>query len=301
MLPQVRIRDVLFSQIPLLTLTLFLVAVWVFSSAMFWKRANTHPPAGPQAGEEVMSRVTTYPSRVLRALKLQGSGDEMVVRAQREIAFMPTAPEVINSGNHSRREVAITLDDGYNIDTRILGLLETHGVKCTVFLVGNWARSHPDLVRRMEEDGFEICNHTLHHLWLTKLPDDQIRYEVIEGERAIFNITGKQLCYFRPPGGFLDARVTRVVSSLGYRIVMWSLDSADTRYPSVPASVRAANILNRVKPGYILLFHFGGYSTFDTLSIVLSTLKARGYHFVTLTELLRSGRRPHPCWERARD
>ncbi len=206
---------------------------------------------------------------------------------RKRLTFDPVPVEVIFRAGTGRKEVAITLDDGYNLDPRILDLLERHHIRCTVFLVGGWVRANPDWVRRMDSDGFEVCNHTLRHLWLTKLPDDQIRYELVEAEHIIFGITGKNVHYFRPPGGFYDARVAIIVASLGYRMVMWSIDSADTRYRSTPPETRAANILARVKPGDILLFHFGGYYTYETLSLVIPQLEAQGYKMVTLTELLK--------------
>ncbi len=206
---------------------------------------------------------------------------------RKRLTFDPVPVEVIYRAMTGRMEVAITLDDGYNLDPRILDLLERHHIKSTVFLVGGWARSNPDWVKRMDSAGFEVCNHTLRHPWLTKLPDDQIRYELVEAERIIFDITGKNVHYFRPPGGYYDARVAAVVASLGYKMVMWSIDSADTRYRSVPPETRAANILARVKPGDILLFHFGGYYTYETLSLLIPQLEAQGYRMVTLTELLK--------------
>ncbi len=206
-----------------------------------------------------------------------------------DMVFRPVPPEVIKRANTGRMEVAITLDDGWNADPRILDLLRSHGIRCTVFIIGDRqvADAHPDWVRSLDSAGFEVCTHTLNHAKLTNLPVDQVRYEVVEGQRVIWNIIGKQYFYFRPPGGYLDDTVIGVVSSLGYKIVLWSLDSGDTANPSLPASSRASAILNAVKPGDILLFHFGGYKTFETLSMIIPQLKARGYSMVTLTELLK--------------
>jgi peptidoglycan/xylan/chitin deacetylase (PgdA/CDA1 family) len=222
----------------------------------------------------------------------EGGGEASIGQeggAQGTMRFEPTLPEVIRRGDASRMEVAITLDDGWNMDLRILDLLEAQQVRCTVFLIGDRgvADAHPDWVRRMDTDGFEVCTHTLNHAKLTDLPPETVKREIVEGQRVIFDITGKQFYYFRPPGGYVDGVVTDVAASLGYKVVLWSLDSGDTRNPSLSAEARASAILDRVKPGEIILFHFGGYKTYETLSLLIPQLRAHGYRLVTLTQLLQ--------------
>ncbi len=262
-----------------------LLAAFVFLSVKNLGRGTSDL----DSGQDAVTRLgTDEDSSEGEVTPLEQAGQEDKIGQAREMVFKPIPPEVIRRANTGRMEVAITLDDGWNADPRILDLLRSHEIRCTVFIIGDRqvADAHPDWIRSLDSAGFEVCTHTLNHAKLTNLPVDRVKYEVVEGQRVIWNIIGKQYPYFRPPGGYLDAVVIDVVSSLGYKIILWSLDSGDTANPSLPASSRANAILNSVKPGDIILFHFGGYKTFEILSLVIPQLKARGYRMVTLTELL---------------
>lgn len=208
------------------------------------------------------------------------------------LSYEPIPPAIIDGGNASRMEVAITLDDGFNMDLRILGLLESYGIRCTVFPIGSVAELHPDWLRRMDAHGWEVANHTYTHpitkpTRLIDLPDDMVKAEIVTAQQVIFDAVGKKYPYFRPPGGWVDERVAALAGDLGYVTVLWSLDSGDTRDPQMSPLDRADTILGKVKPGYILLFHFGGYHTYETLHYLIPQMQARGYHFVTLTELFQ--------------
>ncbi len=182
--------------------------------------------------------------------------------------------------------VALTFDDGYNFDTRILDYLGGKGIRATCFLIGSWMERNPTLVRRLAESGWEVCNHTYHHAPLTKIPDEQIRWELMACQEVIRRITGQDLPLMRPPGGFIDDRVRGVVSSMGFIPVMWSMDSMDARSPAPPVKDRVSQMVNQSRDGSIILFHLGGKETLELVSGVVEGLKRRGFVFVTVGELL---------------
>jgi peptidoglycan/xylan/chitin deacetylase (PgdA/CDA1 family) len=218
--------------------------------------------------------------------------DKEAERRLHTLSYEPVPPAIIDGGNASRMEVAITLDDGGNMDLRILDLLESYGIRCTVFPAGRVAELHPDWLQRMDAHGWEVANHTYTHpitkpTRLIDLPDEEVKAEIITAQQVIFDAVGKKYPYFRPPGGWVDERVAALAGDLGYVTVMWSLDSGDTRNPQMSPLDRANTILDKVKPGYILLFHFGGNHTYETLQYLIPQMQARGYHFVTLSELFQ--------------
>jgi len=213
-------------------------------------------------------------------------------RRVRRLSIEPVPPAIVYGGNAERMEVAITLDDGGNLDARILDLLESYGIKCTVFPIGRWAERNPEWIRRMDALGWEVANHTYTHPIkkpnrLVDMPDDAVREELLAAQEVISGITGKRYPYFRPPGGWVDERVAALAGELGFITVMWSLDSLDAVDPNITPPDRAERILARVKPGQILLFHFGGYGTYDTLSYLIPRMQERGYRFVTLSRLFQ--------------
>jgi peptidoglycan/xylan/chitin deacetylase (PgdA/CDA1 family) len=181
--------------------------------------------------------------------------------------------------------VVLTFDDGYNFDHRILDYLNSQGITATAFVIGSWAQRNPGLLQEMDSLGWDVCNHTQNHPWLTKLTDQQIVAELNTCQAVIGAATGQYLPVFRPPGGFIDARVTNIASSLGYTPVMWSFDSKDAVSTDIPVQDRVNNMVGNARDGNIILFHFGGRNTLELVTGVVQGLQRRGFGFVTLSEL----------------
>ncbi len=213
-------------------------------------------------------------------------------RKARTLSNNPVTPAIIYGGYANRMEVAITLDDGYNQDPRVLELLQSYGIRCTVFPVGRFAEQNVEWLKLLDAMGFEIANHSYTHPIhkpnrLIDLPDEAVYGEILAAQQVVWDAVGKQYPYFRPPGGWVDERIAALAADLGYVTVMWSLDSGDTGDPNTSPLDRANTILSKVKPGYILLFHFGGYYTYETLKYLIPRMQGQGYHFVTLSQLFK--------------
>ncbi len=181
--------------------------------------------------------------------------------------------------------VALTFDDGYGLDHRILEFLSSQGISATAFVVGSWAQRNPALLREMDSLGWDVCNHTQNHPYLTKLQDAQIVAELNACQAVIGSITGQYLPLFRPPGGYLDTRVQGVAAAAGYIPVMWDLDCGDARGTDFSIPERVAHLVNAARDGSIILFHFGGRHTYEVLLGVVQGLLRRGFCFVTVSEL----------------
>jgi|GEM_PF-941068 len=181
--------------------------------------------------------------------------------------------------------VALTFDDGYGLDHRILEFLSSQGIRATAFLIGSWAQRNPSLVKEMDALGWDICNHTQNHTPLTRVPDPQIVAELSACQSVIASLTGQHWPLFRPPGGFIDDRVRAVAAAAGYTTVMWDLDSGDSRGVEYSVAERTAFMVNASRDGSILLFHFGGKHTYELVVGVVQGLKQRGFCFVTVPEL----------------
>ncbi len=182
--------------------------------------------------------------------------------------------------------VALTFDDGYGLDHRLLEFLSSEGIRATAFVIGSWAQRNPSLVQEMNALGWDVCNHTQNHAYLTRVPDPLIVAELQACQAVIGSLTGQRWPLFRPPGGFIDDRVRAVAAAAGYTPVMWDLDSGDSRGVDYPVAERAAHLVNAARDGSILLFHFGGKRTFELVVGVVQGLKRRGFCFVTVPELL---------------
>ncbi len=163
--------------------------------------------------------------------------------------------------------VALTFDDGPDpVNTpHLLDLLKQYGVKATFCLVGFRARDHPDLVRRIVDEGHTVCNHSWQHdLRLARKPPDAIRTDLQATNDAIHNAApNAKIKYFRAPGGNFTTGLVGIARDLGMASLYWWVDPRDwddTQDGSAQAHIArvSGNVRNRVKPGAIVLSHDNG-------------------------------------------
>ncbi len=152
---------------------------------------------------------------------------------------------VPNAGN----QVFLTFDDGPlpTITPWVLDTLATRGAKATFFCLGRQAEAHPELVRRISEEGHVLGHHTWGHSdgWRTLRRTYQ--RDVLRGEAAI----GTRL--FRPPYGHVPLGLLHALSNR-YRVVMWDVMGHDYR-PGRSGSACARHVLRRVRSGSIIVLH----------------------------------------------
>ncbi|MDD5748487.1 MAG: polysaccharide deacetylase family protein [Actinomycetota bacterium] len=194
-------------------------------------------------------------------------------------------PVIITRGNRDLPRVALTIDDGWNADPRILDLLKDWHISYTAFVVGRVAEIDPELVRDLYINGAEIANHTYTHPYVRTIVEPVIMNEIWKAEDVICAITHEIYPYFRFPGGIYLEGVLSLPSREGFRVIDWTIDSYDTR-KSLVTDERKSIILSNLKPGAILLFHFGGYQTFELLRNVIPEIISRGYEITNLSGVL---------------
>ncbi len=204
--------------------------------------------------------------------------------------------DFIRHGNPELKYIALTFDDGPDPEytPAILDILAEYQIPATFFLVGDHVQQHPELARRLVEEGHEIGNHTQHHRNLYRLPAELIVEEVVRAEESIREAVGQEVNLFRPPRGLYDDNLLEILQERGYTLVLWSLSSQDWMEIS-PRSIQQ-RILRNIKGGDILLFHDSGsiiarhggnrYNTIQALPGLLEELTERGYSLVTITELM---------------
>jgi len=198
--------------------------------------------------------------------------------------------------DESKKVVALTFDDGPSPiwTPKILDELKKADVKATFFMLGEHVGRYPEMARRVAEEGHEIGNHTYSHHVLIYYKMDELEKEIRDAEKAIKNITGQTVRYFRPPKAWLTAEEKRKIEQMGYKIVLWNLNSKD--WVTFDDKYIIKYILQHIRPGDIILFHDSGgvftteggdrHETVRTIPKLVEKLKERGYQFVTITELL---------------
>lgn len=200
----------------------------------------------------------------------------------------PLKPRIYKHGNRESKKVALTIDDGYASNPKNLDLLKSHNIKCTVFIVGKVAKKRVSWIKKMDKMGFEICNHTYSHRWLTSLNEKQIIKEIRKGQEAITKITGKKYPYFRPPARCINLRVLNIIAKEGYKVILWDNDLLGYN-KDMSIKRQLAYFRKHKKNGNIILSHFGNQNkSYEMLKIIIPEMIKEGYEFVTITELLKN-------------
>lgn len=187
----------------------------------------------------------------------------------------------------SQRVVAMTFDDGPHprLTPQLLDMLKARNIRATFYVIGANVVRYPQLVMRMLNEGHEVGNHTWSHPYLTSRSSDGVVRELDRTTSAIYQVTGKVPVTMRPPYGAMHARQRLMVHERrNMPTVLWSVDPQDWRRPG--ASVVARRILDQTRPGGIVLSHDIHSPTIRAMPATLDGLTARGYDFVTVSEML---------------
>ncbi|MEU2716995.1 polysaccharide deacetylase family protein [Streptomyces sp. NPDC007205] len=196
--------------------------------------------------------------------------------------------------------VALTFDDSPSPRTpQILDILRRYGVHATFFTLGkNHVARDPGTVRRMAAEGSEVETLTWSHQILTEISPAEVREEITRGRDAVARVIGRRPVLLRPPQGRTNPTVTAICRQLGMAQILWSASASD--YQTTDSKLITSRILAQTGPGGIILLHDRvdatnrGYNgTVAAIPGIISTLKSRGYTFVTVTELLAPAK-PRP-------
>ncbi|MCM1541233.1 MAG: polysaccharide deacetylase family protein [Blautia sp.] len=181
------------------------------------------------------------------------------------------------------RKVAITFDDGPHphYTEQLLDGLKERGVVATFFVTGEHAELHPDIIRRMQEAGHLIGNHTYSHIQLTRTNRETFREELIKTNEILKEITGEEVQYVRPPYGSWDKSFEKELNMFP---VLWNVDPLDWCSGNVSCIVE--KIVSRTGENDIILMH-DYYDTSVTAALkAIDELLEEGYTFVTVEEIL---------------
>jgi len=181
----------------------------------------------------------------------------------------PPPPMITTSGDGT---VVLTFDDqGSKAQVEaILDMLAENLVKAMFFPVGKWAEKNTGLIDRMKAEGHLVGNHTYNHPNLTKLSEEEIRWEIEHG------VGGDLL---RLPYGARNAMVDWVAADMGYRIYGWNVDPED--WKGVSAQQIVETVIREVKPGSVVVLHLQGKHTAEALKHLIPLLREVGYKFWT--------------------
>ncbi|MCV7058468.1 polysaccharide deacetylase family protein [Mycolicibacterium gilvum] len=182
--------------------------------------------------------------------------------------------------------VALTFDDGPGPHTdRLLDVLRAHGAKATFFVIGEKVAADPAATRRITDAGMQVGNHTWQHLDMTTLAPPDVAAQFARATEAIDSATGQRTPLARTGFGAIDDSVLAEAGRQGLTAVNWDVNPRDWHHDADPDGIRDA-VLTQVRPGAVVLLHDTVAATVDAMADVVPALRARGYHLVTVSQLL---------------
>lgn len=209
-----------------------------------------------------------------------------------------TAPTTVrrhsyNGCNVAGPYIAITFDDGPHptLTPKLLDMLKERNIKATFYVLGQNVQQYPDIMKRMVAEGHEVGNHSWNHPALTKLGAAGVKSQMDRTTEAIIKACGQRPATMRPPYGATNASLNkRLTEEFNMPVILWTVDPLDWKYRNAD---RVSNqIIENTRSGAIVLAHDIHPSTIAAMPKTLDALTAKGFKFVTVSELLAMDRGP---------
>lgn len=274
-------RKPAFTSVKLILMTALLAATLVLSGCLFSAEAETAVTTTSEAVVETSAVETEKP-------------------IETTLAPTPTPePEPTDlPPSEDAPVVALTFDDGPSLrDTgKLLDLLAAEEVKATFFVLGGQIEmGREDLVKRAYDEGHEIGNHTYSHQILTTLDAAQVKQELSDTSTLIENIIGSQPTVMRPPTGAWSDEIAAVSKELGMAVVNWNWQSCpeDWNHHDDPKHI-SDHVIKNAQNGHIVLLHDVNEATMASMPDMIAGLKARGFRFMTVSQMLAHLGEEHP-------
>lgn len=250
-------------------------------------------PAPQSPSAELAPKKAKQPDKPSRTTALQQNQNHNKKRLTLSQLIKKYPDLLLLHGPIGSNKVALTFDDAPDTKytPQVLNILKKYNVKATFFVVGRLVEKHPGVVRRMAQEGHVVGNHTFNHSLLTRLSDEQFQAQVNRTQKLLKSTIGYTPKLLRPPYGEISESQLLWATSHHFTVVNWNVDSKD--WKQLDQAQVTANVLNHAKAGSIILQHSGGgpeqnlSGTVSALPTIIESLQSRGYHLVTLPELLK--------------
>lgn len=197
------------------------------------------------------------------------------------------ASHAATSADSNDKMIALTYDDGPHpkYTPLILDVLKKHNACATFFMVGERAQNLPEIVSRINKEGHSIGNHTYDHAELTRLSDTVAISQIERTNDIIEGIIGVRPVLMRPPLGLRNKRIDGLIKGQNMYNILWNVDPVDWDYKGAQHIYNA--VVKKIQSGDIVIMHDFYPNTVTATDMILSTLSAQGFRFVTIEELLR--------------
>lgn len=194
----------------------------------------------------------------------------------------------ISHGSRSKPQVALTFHGAGDaaLVQKLLGIFKESSTPISVFAIGTWLRSYPQVAKQLLDSGYDLGNHTMNHYQMKTLSAKKVDSEIAGCAAELKKLIGNHGKWFRPSGTqFSNLTIRKAAAKYGYRqCIAYDVDSHD--YQDVGKQAVVKDVSAAIKNGSIVSMHFGHQDTIDAMPTLLENLHSRGLQPVTLTTLL---------------
>jgi len=187
------------------------------------------------------------------------------------------------------KNIYLTFDDGPTpeITDWVLATLNKYNAEATFFCIGKNIEQNPDIFKNIYQSGHAIGNHTYDHLKGWKTNSQDYLNSILKTDQIIKDLIGKNgTKLFRPPYGKIKRSQTKLLIKNNFKIIMWSVLSADFDR-NIDENKCLINVIKNTNNGSIIVFH-DSVKAYDKLQVVLPKIleyfSNKGYSFKKIEE-----------------
>ena len=174
----------------------------------------------------------------------------------------------------------MTFDDGPDPEKtpKVLDILAKNDIKAVFFMVGNRAEQHPELVKRVVNEGHIIGNHSYaHNNFMSLFSKKNLKADIAQSQAVLEKLSGRKIPFFRPPIGYTNPSYAKVLQEMQLTNVGWTVRSYDSVYKEPKKLIE--RLMAKIAPGSIVLLHDNLNVTVDALSSFIDQASANGIKF----------------------
>ena len=203
------------------------------------------------------------------------------------VAVTSTQIQVIRNGNRDSNKVALMFNCYENAEV-VRGIADTlvkYGFKATFFLGGCFVDDNIELMKYLAENGHELANHGYFHKEHSKLSSSQNLLEIQNCHNIVKAHTGVEMNLFAPPSGDYNKTTIEVCEKIGYKVILWSLDTIDWRDKNEKIVYNRAT--QKIKGGDFVLMHPKQH-TLKVLPDILNFYLQKGLIVTTVSQCMEN-------------
>lgn len=195
--------------------------------------------------------------------------------------------DVYYKGTIDEKKIAFAcnVDWGNECIPSMLDVFKEYDIKITFFVTGRWSEKNPELLKMIYDNGHEIGNHGYSHRNYNLLNYEDNREEIHKADLVISKILGIKSKYFAPPSGAYNKDTVKAATDLGYKVIMWSVDTIDWRKDSTKDKI-ISRVIGKHHNSAIVLMH-PKEETIRALPVMIQNLKDKDYTIGTISDIIK--------------